>query len=142
MENHFVRLEPLSAEHAGDLVEAPRGLEQAWYTSMPMPKDVANEVARHRAWLATGEMNPWAIRRLDTGRAVGMTTFCNIDQDNRHVEIGHTWIGIDAQRTAVNAASKALLLAHFDECDAIAVEFRTHWHNRLAPPDEQDRIVR
>ena len=139
LENQFVRLEPLSAEHAGDLVEAAKGLEHAWYTSVPMPKDVANEIVRRRAWLATGEMNPWAIRRLDTGRAVGMTTFCNIDQDNRHVEIGHTWIGIKAQRTAVNAAAKLLLLAQaFDECDAIAVEFRTHWHNRQS----RDAIVR
>ena len=42
---------------------------------------------------ATRAMNPWAVRRLDTDRVVGMTTFCNIDQPNRHVEIGHTWIG-------------------------------------------------
>ena len=36
-----------------------------------------------------------------------------------------------AQRTAVNTAAKLLLLGHaFEECDAIAVEFRTHWHNR------------
>ncbi len=75
-------------------------------------------------------MNPWAVRRLDTGVVVGETTFCNIDQDNRHVEIGHTWLGVDAQRTAVNTAAKLLLLGHaFERCDAIAVEFRTHWHN-------------
>jgi RimJ/RimL family protein N-acetyltransferase len=60
-----------------------------------------------------------------------MTTFCNIDQSNRRVEIGHTWLGVEAQRTAVNTAAKLLLLTHaFEECDAIAVEFRTHWHNR------------
>ena len=60
-----------------------------------------------------------------------MTTFCNIDQPNRHVEIGHTWLGVEAQRTVVNTAAKLLLLAHaFEVCDAIAVELRTHWHNR------------
>jgi RimJ/RimL family protein N-acetyltransferase len=76
-------------------------------------------------------MNPWTVRRLDSGRAVGMTTFCNIDQSNGRVEIGHTWLGVEAQRTAVNTAAKLLLLTHaFEECDAIAVEFRTHWHNR------------
>src|ERR671910_287007 len=47
------------------------------------------------------------------------------------VGLGHTWIGREAQRTAVNTASKLLLLGHaFEACDAIAVEFRTHWHNR------------
>jgi RimJ/RimL family protein N-acetyltransferase len=60
-----------------------------------------------------------------------MTTFCNIDQPNRHVEIGYTWLAADVQRTAVNTAAKLLLLGHaFEQCDAIAVEFRTHWHNR------------
>jgi len=92
-----------------------------------VPDEIAWRLGVHSA----GGMNPWAVRRLDTGRVVGMTTFCNIDQPNRHVEIGYTWIGLDAQRTAVNTAAKLLLLGHaFEQCDAIAVEFRTHWHNR------------
>jgi RimJ/RimL family protein N-acetyltransferase len=131
LENAYVRLEPLRAEHADDLGEAAVGLEHAWYTSVPRPDGVAADIARRLAWRDEGHMNPWAVRRLDTGRVVGMTTYCNIDQPNRHVEIGHTWIAVDAQRTFVNSASKLLLLAHaFEECDAIAVEFRTHWHNR------------
>ena len=117
LENAFVRLEPLALEHA-------------WYTSVPSPDGVLADIEQRRAWHDEGAMNPWAIRRLDTGRAIGMTTFCNIDQPNRHVEIGHTWIGVEAQRTAVNTASKLLLLGPaFERCDAIAVEFRTHWHN-------------
>ena len=131
LENAFVRLEPLSAAHTDDIAQAAVGLEHAWYTSVPAPGDVAADVAQRLAWQAEGHMNAWAVRRLDTGRVVGQTTFCNIDQANRHVEIGHTWIGVEAQRTAVNTASKLLLLGHaFDACDAIAVEFRTHWHNR------------
>jgi RimJ/RimL family protein N-acetyltransferase len=131
LENVHVRLEPLSREHAADLSAAAVGLEHAWYTSVPRPDQVDADIAQRLAWRDEGHMNPWAVRRLDTGRVVGTTTFCNIDQPNRHVEIGHTWIGLEAQRTAVNTASKLLLLAHaFEACDAIAVEFRTHWHNR------------
>ncbi len=131
LENAFVRLEPLADDHAGDLAEAAAGLEHAWYTSVPRPEDVPAEIERRRESHATGGMNPFAIRRLATGRVVGMTTFCNIDQPDRHVEIGATWISRDAQRTEVNPAAKLLLLAHaFDGCDAIAVELRTHWHNR------------
>jgi RimJ/RimL family protein N-acetyltransferase len=97
---------------------------------VPSPDGVVAEIEQRLAWHDEGSMNPWAVRRLDTGTAIGMTTFCNIDQPNRHVEIGHTWIAVDAQRTAVNTASKLLLLGHaFERCDAIAVEFRTHWHN-------------
>ena len=131
LENAHVRLEPLDPEHEADLAAAADGLEHAWYTSVPRPDGVAADIAQRLAWRDQGTMNPWAVRRLDTGRVVGTTTFCNIDQPNRHVEIGHTWIGLEAQRTAVNTASKLLLLTHaFEECDAIAVEFRTHWHNR------------
>jgi len=130
LENDFVRLEPLSRDHVDDLAAATTGLEHAWYTSVPSPDGVEADIAQRLAWHDEGSMNPWAVRRLDTGRVVGMTTFCNIDQPNRHVEIGHTWIGVEAQRTAVNTASKLLLLGHaFERCDAIAVEFRTHWHN-------------
>ena len=131
LENSFVRLEPLHADHADGIAEAAVGLEHAWYTSVPAPGAASADVAQRLAWQAEGHMNAWAVRRLDTGRVVGETTFCNIDQANRHVEIGHTWLGVEAQRTAVNTAAKLLLLTHaFEECDAIAVEFRTHWHNR------------
>jgi RimJ/RimL family protein N-acetyltransferase len=131
LENDFVRLEPLSHDHAADLAVAAEGLDRAWYTSVPAPSEVHAEIDQRLAWHAEGHMNPWAIRRLETGRVVGMTTYCHIDQPNRHVEIGSTWIALSAQRTAVNTAAKLLLLGHaFDECDAIAVEFRTHWHNR------------
>lgn len=131
LENAHVQLEPLSPGHADDLAVAAVGLEHAWYTSVPAPDAIEADIAQRLAWREEGSMNPWAIRRVDTGRVVGMTTFCNIDQPNRHVEIGHTWIGVEAQGTAVNPAAKILLLAHaFDACDAIAVELRTHWHNR------------
>ena len=87
------------------------------------------EIAFRLAERDAGRMNPWAV--IHEGRAVGMTTFCSIDPPNRHVEIGYTWLAPRVQRTAVNTAAKLLLLGHaFDACDAIAVEFRTHWHNR------------
>jgi len=131
LENPFVRLEPLSEAHAGDLAEAAVGLETAWYTSVPAPSDVPVEIAQRLRRRDEGSMNPFAVRRLATGRIVGMTSFCNIDQPNRHVEIGYTWLGIETQRTEVNTAAKLALLTHaFEQCDAIAVEFCTHWHNR------------
>jgi RimJ/RimL family protein N-acetyltransferase len=60
-----------------------------------------------------------------------MTTFMNVDPVNRRVEIGSTWNAQSAQRSGTNAESKLLLLSHaFEALDCIAVEFRTHWHNR------------
>ena len=75
-------------------------------------------------------MAPWAVVSRASGRAVGMTTYMNIDAPNRRVEIGSTWLGRDAQGTGVNPAAKLLLLERaFEELGCIAVEFRTHWHN-------------
>lgn len=127
LENPHVRLEPLHPSHAADLEDARGGLEYAWYTSVPT--SVEDEIAHRIGERDAGRMNPWAV--VVDGRARGMTTFCNIDADNRRVEIGHTWLSPTVQRTAVNTAAKLLLLTHaFEACDVIAVEFRTHWHNR------------
>ncbi len=131
LENEHVRLEPLSLDHAADLAEAAVGLDHAWYTSVPTPDSIETDIRERLALRDGGAYNPWAVRRLDTDRVAGMTTYLNIDQANRHVEIGATWLAVSAQRTAVNTAAKLLLLGHaFEECDAIAVELRTHWHNR------------
>ena len=75
-------------------------------------------------------MVPFAI--LDPqGRAVGMTTYRNIDHGNRRVEIGSTWYRKSVQRTGLNTACKLMMLRHaFEDRDAIAVEFRTHRLNR------------
>lgn len=127
LENAHVRLEPLDAAHAVDLESAREGLEYAWYTSVPA--SVPDEIAHRLAERDAGRMNPFAV--IAGGRAVGMTTFCTIDQPNRRVEIGYTWLSPTVQRTAVNTAAKLLLLGHaFEACDVIAVQFCTHWHNR------------
>lgn len=125
--NTHVALEPLDPAHVADLELARDGLDYAWYTSVPA--SVPDEIAWRLAERESGRMNPWAV--VADGRAVGMTTFCSIDQSNRRVEIGHTWLSPTVQRTAVNTAAKLLLLSHaFESCDAIAVQFCTHWHNR------------
>ncbi|MDJ1112906.1 GNAT family N-acetyltransferase [Microbacterium dauci] len=127
LERGAVRLEPLDQAHAADLTVARDGLEYAWYTSVPA--SVPDEIAHRLSERDAGRMNPWAV--VHDGRAVGMTTFCNVDQRNRHVEIGYTWLSPTVQRTGVNTSAKLLLLGHaFEACDAIAVEFRTSWHNR------------
>jgi RimJ/RimL family protein N-acetyltransferase len=131
LENESVRLEPLSQEHAADLARAAAGLERAWYTSVPAPEGVPAEIERRIAFRETGMMNPFAVRRLATGEVVGMTTYCNIDQPNRRVEIGYTWLSLAVHGAGVNPAMKRLMLAHaFEDCDAIAVSFLTHFHNR------------
>ncbi|MDR6866272.1 RimJ/RimL family protein N-acetyltransferase [Microbacterium resistens] len=130
LEDEFVRLEPLSPDHAAGLAETAADMERPWYTVVPAPDEVPDEISRRLALRDAGSMNPFAIRRLATGRLVGMTTFCNIDQSHRRTELGYTWLGREAQGTEVNPAVKRLLLAHaFEACDAISVQLFTHVMN-------------
>jgi len=82
---------------------------------------------------AQGHAVPFAIRLAEGGRVVGSTRFCNIEAAHHRAEIGYTWLAKSVQRTSVNSACKQLLLTHaFEERQAIAIEFRTHWHNRAS----------
>jgi len=127
-----VTLEPLSQEHADDLRAAVTDgdLWRTWYTSVPAPAQVEDEIDRRLAEHEAGRMVPFAVRDRPTGRVVGSTTFMNIDPGNRHVEIGSTFLAKSAQRSGINTESKLLMLSHaFEAWRCIAVEFRTHWHN-------------
>ncbi|HLP23044.1 MAG TPA: GNAT family protein [Microbacteriaceae bacterium] len=128
-----VRLEQLSHVHASQLAEAAAEGElwATWYTAIPAPHEMDAEIDRRLGLQAAGSMAPWAVIDPDTDRAVGMTTYMNIDAANRRVEIGSTWLAKRVQRSGLNKAAKLLLLSRaFDDLDCIAVEFRTHWHNQ------------
>ncbi|WP_144711530.1 GNAT family N-acetyltransferase [Curtobacterium pusillum] len=127
-----VTLEPLAPEHADDLraAVADGDLWRTWYTSVPAPAQVDDEIDRRLAEQAAGRMVPLAVRDRPTGRVVGSTTFLNLDTGNRRAEIGATFLSKSTQRSGVNTEAKLLMLSHaFDVWQCIAVEFRTHWHN-------------
>lgn len=133
LRNDWVGLEPLSLDHHDDLAQAVEvdQLWQTWYTNIPSPVGMAAEIERRQKLHAEGLLAPWAVVDPRSGRAVGMTTFMNLDPANRRLEIGSTWLGRGAQGTGINPAAKLLLLERaFDDLDCIAVEFRTHWHNQ------------
>ncbi len=126
------RLEPLSHEHGEGLVEAVRDGEmwKLWYTSVPRAEDMAKEIDRRLALQKSGAMLPWTVFDAD-GRIAGMSTYMNVDANNRRVEIGSTWYARRVQRSGLNTQCKLLLLQHaFEKLDCIAVEFRTHFFNR------------
>jgi RimJ/RimL family protein N-acetyltransferase len=127
-----VTLEPLAQRHRGDLAEAVTdgGLWKLWYTSVPAPDGMGAEIDRRLGLQAAGSMLPFAVIDSATGKAVGMTTYMNVDAANRRVEIGSTWYRKAAQRTGLNTHCKLLLLTHaFEKLACIAVELRTHFFN-------------
>jgi N-acetyltransferase len=131
LEGRVARLEPLAAGHAPDLASAVGDLSQKWTTLIPAPDGMAAEIERRRGLAAQGLIVPWAICLAASGRAVGMTTYLHLDEENRRLEIGSTWLGPAVQGAGVNADAKLLQLTRaFEVLGCNAVEFRTHFHNR------------
>ena len=128
-------LEPLAAAHHDDLLEAVRDgkLWKLWYTSIPAPEGMRAEIERRLGLQQAGAMLPFAVRNRANGKIVGMTTYMNIDTNNRRVEIGSTWYARSAQRTPLNTECKLMLLTHaFETLGCIAVEFRTSFFNHAS----------
>lgn len=127
-----VTLEPLSLARHEELAEAARDGElwKLWYTFIPTPGDMKADIEKRLQLRDKGSMLPFAVVATDTGKAVGMTTYMNIDAEARRVEIGSTWYRNSVQRTPLNTECKLMLMTHaFEKLDCIAVEFRTHFFN-------------
>ena len=132
LQGEHVLLEPLRPEHSDELVAAASDgrLWELWYTSVPSPGGMPAAIEQLLAEQAAGTRVPFVVRRTG-GQVVGATTYLNIEPDVPRLEIGSTWTAASAQGTAVNPESKLLLLGHaFETLGCLAVEFRTHWHNR------------
>lgn len=131
LQGKHASLVPLTMAHHDGLCESVRDGElwKLWYTSVPSPEAMSKEIERRLNLQKLGSMNPFCI--LDSkGKPVGMTTYMNIDQENRRLEIGSTWYRQSVQRTAINTECKLMLLRYaFVDLACIAVEFRTHFFN-------------
>lgn len=126
-----VTLVPLSMTHQDQLAEAVKDGElwRHWYTLIPSPEKMGEEITRRLKLHEQGSMLPFTV--MAHGQAVGMTTYMNIDAPNQRLEIGSTWYRANVQRTGLNTECKRLLLAHaFEQLNCIAVEFRTHFFNQ------------
>ncbi len=131
-EGNFVAVVPLGMEHHDDLVEAACDgeLYRLWYTRVPEPENMRSEIERRVGLGASGSLVPFAIVDKASGKAVGMTTYMNIDAANRRLEIGATWYRQSAQKSPLNTECKLLLLQNsFEQLNCICVEFRTHFMN-------------
>lgn len=130
----FVTLEPLTERHIAQLQLAVADGEswKLWFAHVPTVDDMADYVSEAIAATAHGDV-PFAVRSIATGEIVGTTRYYNVDAANRRALIGYTWYADAAKRTPVNTECKLLLLEHlFEQLNAIAAEFRTHYFNRAS----------
>ena len=127
-----VVLKPLSLNHLNDLKQAVKdgSLFNHWYSNIPEPRNMENEIKRRLALQEANSMLPFAVLTKRNDKAVGMTTYMNVDKGNKRVEIGSTWYAKSVQRTSLNTECKLILLEHaFEVLNCICVEFRTHFMN-------------
>jgi RimJ/RimL family protein N-acetyltransferase len=123
-----VSLEPLSMEHADQLLEAAQS-EEIWLYTLDQPRTM--EAMHDYIARALGERDnktalPFAVRHIKTNRFIGSTRYASIAPLRRGLEIGFTWYAPQFWRTAVNTECKYLLLKHaFETLQYIRVEFQT-----------------
>lgn len=132
LEGAIITLIPLRREHAHALLDAASDGElwNLWYTSVPSSTTIQAYLDHAFNDQNIGRGLPFAVIDNATRKIIGTTRYCNADPFNKRLEIGYTWYAKSFQRTGVNTECKYLLLSHaFEHLQAIAVEFRTHWHN-------------
>ena len=129
LEGRHVRLEPLSLAHVDGLSAV--GFDESIWRWNPRPPlrtrdDMQRYVESALAARDAGLALPFATLERKTGQPIGSTRFHGPDHENRHVEIGYTWLAPAWQRTAANSEAKLLMLQHaFETWGCIRVEFKT-----------------
>lgn len=122
-----VSLEPLSMEHAGDLLEAAQS-EEIWQHTLDQPQSAQAMQDYIRRALQDRDAEtaiPFVVRHRETNRFIGCTRYVNIAPLRRGLEIGFTWYAPQFWRTAVNTECKYLLLQYaFETLRCIRVEFQ------------------
>ncbi|HWU43648.1 MAG TPA: GNAT family protein [Bdellovibrio sp.] len=115
-------MEPLTLEHLPDL-EAD--FEPQLFDYYPKPYSTAREFVEENLEVQkSGTFLPFAIIHKLSGRAIGCTEFSGIDEKNRKLEIGGSWIKISHQGSSANSEAKFLLLQHaFENLKYVRVQF-------------------
>jgi RimJ/RimL family protein N-acetyltransferase len=129
LEGDRVRLEPLAARHLPEL--AANDEAALWeFTYQPTPFD---SEANATAWLSKATqptVRAFAIVERASGQTIGSTRFHTIDEENRKLEIGWTFLRTSTWRTGINRECKLLLLRYaFEEWNAVRVQFKADERN-------------
>ncbi|MDH7797979.1 MULTISPECIES: GNAT family protein [unclassified Beijerinckia] len=128
-----VRLIPLETKHREALLAAAADGE-LWklrVTTVPGPDSVDRYIEAALKGREAGTVIPF-VTQVDA-RIVGSTRFWKIDQENRKLEIGHTWLTASQQRSFVNTEAKFLMLQHaFESLACVRVQFTTDELNQAS----------
>ena len=124
-----VRLEPMTEAHIPVLAAIGAG-QEFWdfmvYGKMENEEDMRGWVRDILSRAEKGTDLPFVAIHLASGRVAGATRYLNIMPNDRGLEVGGTWYGLDFQRTPVNTECKYLLFRHaFETLGCIRVQLKT-----------------
>lgn len=132
LEGRYVRLEPLSESHQGELIEAISDgqLWELFVTLVPRVEGIDEFIKNAILSHDNGDGLTFATIDKASGRVVGSTRFMKASLPNKRVEIGFTFIAKSYQKTMINTEAKLLMLTHaFDVMKLNRVEFITDYLN-------------
>jgi RimJ/RimL family protein N-acetyltransferase len=133
LEGRFVTLRPLSRSDLGELHRAAQDPE-IWrylrYGDCTRLENLARFVDGLLECQAAQTDLPFAIVQRDSGRAVGMTRYMNIEREHEAVEIGGTWLARPLWRSPLNTEAKWLMMRHAFEAEGChRVQIKTDVRN-------------
>jgi RimJ/RimL family protein N-acetyltransferase len=137
-----VVLSALRASDAADLLPIYMDEEVARHLTVPRPRDIAGATAMIEIALAkyaAEQQVPWIIRDVETGEAIGTTSYYGFSAANQTIAIGHTQVARARWRTAVNTEAKLLLMTRAFETLRLG---RIEWHTDIRNERSQAAIAR
>jgi RimJ/RimL family protein N-acetyltransferase len=85
------------------------------------------------SWFAEMQENALGFAQVVDGRPLGHTSYLNVREADRVLEIGNTWLTPSAWGSGVNSEAKLLLMEHaFEDEGYLRVEFKTDARNERA----------
>jgi len=134
LETSLIRLEPMSMQHLNGFILA--GNYAKVWQHMPINRCTNVEVAQPWMQEAISEMTQGlqlAYVTIDkkTDKIIGSTRLFRFNKKDKSIELGHTFITPEFQRSYVNSHAKFLLLKHaFEHLKMTRVEICTNENNQ------------
>ena len=124
-----MRLEPLEPTHEDPLWEVAQD-ERAWALMRVRGNESRDAFG---SWFADIQETALGFAQVVAGRPLGHTSYLNVREADRVLEIGNTWLTPSAWGSGVNTEAKLLLMQHaFEDEGYLRVEFKTDARNDRA----------
>ncbi len=129
LENEFVRLVPLSVDHASALVAVVD--KEMWFGMItPVPKTLEQMISDIKAWINVPQRISFAVIDQATDAVVGSTSFYEYVPSQERIEIGSTFYARDVWGGPVNPSCKLLMLEYaFEQLHVHRVALRCDARN-------------